>query len=66
MLRNLLASCVLICGLAMFVGCEPPKGNEPPAAPTAEPAAEGAKDQDQSTAEKMMRKKKPPHVTTAK
>lgn len=67
MLRKVLASCLMLCCLGIFVGCEQPKGSgDPGATPAAKADAEqGAKNGNKKSA-KDKRKKKPPHVTTAK
>jgi len=64
MLRKVIACLVTVCCLAMFAGCEPPKGSgeKGPAATAEQPAKKGSK----KSMKKEVRKKKPPHVTTAK
>jgi hypothetical protein len=78
MLRNLLACCLFAICVAVFAGCGPQGGKESTTpAPTAQtPAGEKAaetsaekgpmgKKVDKSK-DKANKKKKPPHVTTAK
>jgi hypothetical protein len=74
MLRSLFACCVIGSCLAL-VGCEPPKAQKPaentPApvakdAPNAEKAAVSGDKAKAGNKDKGTRKKKAPHVTTAK
>lgn len=68
MLRKVLACCVMVCCFGVFAGCEPPNGpKEGGPAPAVEKQDAGkAKMGAKKSAKDKVRKKKPPHVTTAK
>ena len=68
MLRKVLAYCVMVCCLGIFIGCERPKGSSEPEGKAAAKAdaGKGANKGAKKAAKDKVRKKKPPHVTTAK